>query len=788
MRLPQIKLKRNAFGLIVLFPLLWVTAITSCQWDEGFSSPSDPRNLRSLGTFVGKAVSGDTASLVRLIELVNPKMTVLWRGIGLRDKLSSSDQISIDAKAPFAFSLSLLQPPPNEVIDAPEIAFGIFSLYSDQEHNGRFDRLIDPELSGQYTRIDSLLKIVTTAQNNLLAISEIRRREPTSEKFYLERSGAIVRQNLKSLDTLWTLKGLTKTSAAFEYIKLYQRVLGNQNRWELFFSKRKRDNEYFLNTYPLNDHFLGMDIRFDRAVFPKPGNEVLFNTRVIESVAATSALYLASNEILTAAFLTKKLDYPFSGFGLPGQDWMAGRAIQDLLVFFRTQATVDTMMQAALSGSFQFTHLDRIHPGYNLFRCDDQYNCDVRAPEDSITIYLGSTEAYFNAPSTASRNPFTAAVPSQVELLPSTFSMWQGRYALNGSDTISIAIRNDEIWCEATGIGLLRVLPMDTLGFQSPITSFQGIVTRQTSTGLPARLVEYIRESRFVTQALGQPVTAEFLTRINNATGFRRADISDSLVKKCAGKYDYQGDTLRIVSTGGDSLIVTIPTFSATVFHAVNDSLFQCPWGELSLEFQGRTETGYQRLIFQNGPKKKNVPVFNSIPSKLVKSEKIESVGIAWVSENQGSGGDTYLGLDGRKRYSCSQDGSFLRPGDGYLDAFSRTETVDSISLRQGGDALTFRFPGLKDKVVFFQLRNCAQVGAKTKRIRISIWGGSDPANQNLLYTDHQWMGFDIAGSYWSLDSLAINSDPYYLTVKQENTPDAPFHNAFDGYRLGLMP
>jgi hypothetical protein len=94
----------------------------------------------------------------------------------------------------------------------------------------------------------------------------------------------------------------------------------------------------------------------------------------------------------------------------------------------------------------------------------------------------------------------------------------------------------------------------------------------------------------------------------------------------------------------------------------------------------------------------------------------------------------------------------------------------------------------MKGKVVVFQLRDCAERTAAGKRIGVSIWGGAEPQARNLLYGDYQWMAADPGGIYWTFDSLAIDSDPYYLTLKQENTQDKPFANAFDGYRLGFRP
>jgi hypothetical protein len=761
----------------------------SCQRDEGFASPSDGRNLRSLGTFVGKATPGDSASLTRLINVKNPRVTVLWRGIGLRDKLLPTVQASVDVQLPFAFSLDLLQPPDEEVSEAPEIAFGIFCLFSDLNQNGAFDRLMRPDLNASYRPVDSLTTAVGIARANLLAVSELRKPEPQTERYYLEASGTFIRDDDGRPDTVGAFPNSPGNNDYGKYLQGYQRILVNQNRWERFFESRKKENEYYRSEYPVPGHYLGMTVRFDRAVFPKPGRESEFQARLDRLLELTMALETASGKVTLQAFRSGALDYPFSGYGQPGQDWMAGRAIQDLLLFFRTQATLDTLLEAYFTGSFRINHVERLHPGYNLFHCDDQYICDVRKPGDSILVYLGTTEAFFNAPATPSANPFPSNPQNRpAPPAPAAFAPWEGRYALNGSDTFSLALRNNELWYEGPAVGLLRVQPMDSLGFESPIFDLQGTVTPRISARLRDRIIQYYGDVRIVALSLDEPVRPELLDRIDKASRIQPVDIPDSLVARCVGRYDYGGDTLRIANAGGDSLRASVPGFSPAIYHAVNDSLFQCPWGELSLEFQAPAGGGYRRAVFRNGPEKKVVPVFNPAPSNLVKSARIETGGVDWDSGSQGSGHDLFTGMDGKSRYGCSEDGVFLRPGDGYLMDLSRSRALDSISQWEGGDFATFRFPGMKGKVIVFQIRDCAERAAVNKRIDISVWGGGEPGTQRLLYGDYQWMAADSGGTYWTFDSLAIDADPYYLTVRQENTRDKPFANAFDGYRLGFRP
>lgn len=760
----------------------------SCLDEGGFVSASDERNLRPLGEFVGKAVEGDPAFQGRALHLVHPKVVIQWRAVGLRDRITLSPQKAIDAVTPYKFSLSVVHPPPEEISSASEIAFGIISLFSDDNGNGTFDRLMHPDYAAEFAVIDSLSKDAADAQWDLMAISEIKVRRPVIERYYIDAPGILTTADMDVPDTVWSQKFNSDPKGWADYLAVRQRILGNRNRWEAFFARRKKDNEFYRRQYPAMGHSVGVEIRYDRALFPKPGHEVEFERRVRKVLFSKFAVNQASERFLYDAMVSGTMDYPFTGYNTPGKDWMAGRTIQDLLLYLPTQATLDTLLEAIPTGSFRISNLERLHPGYNLFRCDDQYNCDVRAPGDSILIYLGTSEAFFNQPPSPSRNPFKGGQATVTLPSADKFASMQGRYALNGSDTVSVAIRNGKLWCETTGMGLLRVLPMDSLGVMSPIMDFQGLFTPGLNANTPDRFVEYIHTYRIVTLSLGTPVRSDLWERIERLDGFKRADISDSILRRSSGFFDYNDDSLIVSSTGKDSLKVTIPGYLPTAFFPLNDSLFQSPWGELALEFQGFNGQYYNRVIFLNGSSKKVVPNFRVTPSYLVKSGPNPAGGMEWVSDQKGTGHDTYKGLNGRSRYTCSEDGAFLRPGDGFLAELGRTAADDSISLRKGGDYATFRFPGMKGKIAFLELRQCAEATMKSKRVRVSIWGGSDPATQHLLYGDHQWMGSDTGGIYWGFDSLSIDSDPYYLTLKEENTQDTPFSNAFDGYRLGVRP
>ncbi len=765
----------------------------SCLKDSGFASPSDERNLQPLATYVGKTVFGtDTAAPHRIIDLVNAKVGILWRAVGNRDKQSSSNLGSVKSEIPFNFSFSLLQAPPKEVIEAPEISFGIFCLFSDANQNGNFDRLMHPDILSAYSDADKYTAQANADLKNLLSVSESKKKSLAVEKFYLEASGALTIDRAGILDTLMPAGTFSDIDGATGYLRTYQRILGDQNRWVRFFAVRKKDNEFYYRTFAANGHYSGIELRFDQAVYPVSGQEKNFYSLLKKAIASSIKSELVANQIIYKAFFSGKMDYPFSGYGQAGEDWMAGRSITDLVLYLPTSKTLDSLLEAIPTGSFQFSHLDRLQQGYNLVRCNDQYVCDVLDPSDSITIYLGTTEGFFNPPGSPSKSPIASG--KKEKNIPSIyyFKFMQGHYALNGGDTLSLIIHNNQVWCDANEIGLVRLLPSDSLTLYSPERDFQILFTHSSSKNIPDRIVQYTQNKRLVVLRLDSAVSNDILNKIDGINNQKSVSIGPDLLKAYAGNYDFGSDTLKIIPKGTDSLAVSIPGFSAIKFYSSQDSLFQSSWGPWTLKFEGFGGESFSRVIFFDGVSKKVVPNFKAVSSNLLKSTKDEEKGIDWILENQGSGRDTFMELDGGKRYSCSDDGRFLQAGDGVFLGFGYGPISDSISMVQGGNSAAFRLPGLKGKVVYFQLRNClervSKGDGKNTRIRISAWGGSKPDSLQLLYGDQQWMEANPAGLQWGMDSLMIDADPYYLTVKEENTQDAPVWNAFDGYKLGVRP
>ena len=99
-----------------------------------------------------------------------------------------------------------------------------------------------------------------------MAISEIKARSPVTEHFFLDAPGILTTADAETPDTVWNQKYASDPNGLTNYLAVRQGILGNQNRWEKFFARRKKDNEYYQREFPVMGHAAGMEIRYDRAV------------------------------------------------------------------------------------------------------------------------------------------------------------------------------------------------------------------------------------------------------------------------------------------------------------------------------------------------------------------------------------------------------------------------------------------------------------------------------------------------------------------------------------------
>jgi hypothetical protein len=151
------------------------------------------------------------------------------------------------------------------------------------------------------------------------------------------------------------------------------------------------------------------------------------------------------------------------------------------------------------------------------------------------------------------------------------------------------------------------------------------------------------------------------------------------------------------------------------------------------------------------------------------------------VSGSRGSAKDTQKSLAGAPRYACSQDGLFLRGGDGWLESLGQGRDADSITLRAPGDRVLFKLPGLKGRKITLELSGC---GSAEGRVRFRFRGGSDRDGLEDVVAEDQWAALSVTGSAMRIGPIPVPADAYFISVERLRTPDAEVAFAFDSYAI----
>jgi hypothetical protein len=249
-------------------------------------------------------------------------------------------------------------------------------------------------------------------------------------------------------------------------------------------------------------------------------------------------------------------------------------------------------------------------------------------------------------------------------------------------------------------------------------------------------------------------------------------------------------DTLAL-SEAGDSLSLAKAGGSARFFHPVNDSESASRASSERLRFE-RNDRGAVRGVwllaadaerFLPNPDYDPRRPIDLFPLDGDESPAADSQGNP-VSASAGSGRDTYIGLGGVKRYGCSEDGLFLREGDGWLAELRKDGTSDSVSLNSHSGEMVFRIQGLAGKRIRLEIDLCKDKAGKPARSRFQAFGGRQAGEWERTMAEDAWTPAEDKGGTLVWTSLPIPSDVYFVALKQIRTADSPFLFAVDGYRI----
>jgi hypothetical protein len=762
-------------------------SLFSCFRDDGIINPDDGSGKPSLGRFRGRTYNeGDTAfSSKRYGGLTNPKIALVWQFIGPKEfTYATSDGQIKDANIPFKFEFNLVNPPDKEILESPDLAVGTFWLYQDENGNGKLDRLIHPDLLAMNRAVDSIYGAYTDAQARVLEVSEIKPvRVPVTETYYIGRFGATVRILDGKPDTIWTDPDgrYLDQQLWISVLNNRFRVLNYSNRWERYFALRGRANDYYRVAAPAEGYAFAYEFPYERKLFPLPGKEAEFEARVrdatwklIEFNARYAAMY---QEEVKQGWN----DYPFNGFGQPGEDWVAGRTRNYSLLYMRNMAGMDELVEAEKASSFSVTGKEKLHLGYNLVWCNDYYDCKVLDASDSIHVDLGMDEAYFNPPPTSWANPVKNPVPSGTPA--SWLERLQGAYMFQPDHPFSLMAAQGALWASIPDVGTFRFLPSDSLHFFARARDMQIQIVEEK--GRVEKLLFYRNGKRWVAlKDSTLEIPASDKDRLLAASGRKPGLARKDAMEGYFGRYDHAGDTLRIeAASGGDSMRVSVPGLVPHVYLPESDSAFFSPECDCRLSFR-RNEAGkVTDAVMEREGKSALAPSFAYVsrtPADLFPDPEAKPDSAA--ASCDGGARDAYVWLDGKGRYKGSPDGLFLAEGDPGVSRLEHSLPWEPVSLDQGGNGLVLKLDGAKGRTAALSVLIRKDANAGKGRVRFRLTGGADPAGRERLLSDDFWVDFAGDSASVSLGAWPVDAEPFYVRLERVATPYPEFPLAFDRY------
>jgi hypothetical protein len=780
-RNPKIRTKPGFWAILPLG-----LTLVGCFKDDGVIFP-DQEGLTPLASISGKAANeGDTAlSAKRWLQLGKPKITLVWQFVGPKAYGEVFEKSSVDVSAPFAFSVEIRNPPPPEVLASQEPVIASFWLYADRNGNGRLDRIVHPELRTLNGKVDSLREIYERKAAEFKEASvALESRIPVTDTFYLESTGTLIHAAGGRFDTLFMGKSPEDAGTYQEIIFRRYRLLKDFNGWENFFALRKKAHDYSMSSTPVIGHALRLVYQDWCKRFPIPGQESRFESALMAATQAALNYNIALYQSVGAGVRKGWADYPYAGFDSSGQDWVAGKSRWYHLIYLPDQASLNSLLEAERGGSFRIDNVGGLRRGYNLTFCDEQYRCRILSSRDSILIDLGETNAYFDPLSKPIEPMMKDYTP--VPIGPAALKVLEGEYRYKPFHSITILSRYGDLWGDIPDYGLHRLTPVDSLRFFAPGSELQ-LEFVASEKGVIEKLLLFRNQERAVVikmDTLGQgEATAR---KVDSVYSQPRGRLPPSLLSHLPPAFDYRKDSALVKwSEAGDSAMVAIPRLPGQTFYPMNDSQLSSRSSQDRLTLRRNGMGTINGISYATFAGEFFLPAFGykpRLPADLFSDTLPRS---RLVSAGDGTGRDTYVNLGGSHRYACSEDGLFLRSGDGWIARMGAGGGGDSISMGIGGvPSLVFRIAGLEGKSVKLELRICQEKSGKPGRILFSLRGGAAEDRRQDLIAENHWVNPLEKGASLSWEPIFIPSDPYYLGLDQTATADAPFFYSFDHYRI----
>ncbi len=793
MQAPAIR-HRKSRGFYHLRPLanlmFAALAVQSCVPDGTIVDPASPDSQPVIGHFQGRTSlvfdSVYQAHPTRALEITNPKIALVWQFVGPREYTNVPLNARVDMTPPFNFSLDLRDPPPPEVLESPDLALGTFWLYSDINDNGRLDRLIDPNFLAANRQVDSLYAIYTGLADSLRVLS-VYHANPVdvTETYDVGAFGSVARSLDGKSDTLWTSQRPDAGPYGLWWNVIYYRarLLEDLNRWESFFAVRKRNNDNYRIISPTAGFAFSCELPYRRRLFPKPGSKAEFE-KILRMATGALLNFAGHYSAMTDAALSQGwADYPYTGHDAPGQDWVAGRTRLYQVIYIRDQSDFDAMMDGERFSSFRVIDKQKLHLGYNLITCGDQYSCRVLDGKDTIRIDLGASDNFFNPPGSP---PAEVTEPTQArELAAGYLGGLEGAYRFQPFHPFCLKLEDGGLWAYIPDFGAYRMEAIDSLHFFTRARDLQLEIVLQS--GAMEKIMASGSGTRFTAaKDTGQSIPDSISAYLQALASRRGVPADAAHIAVWNGAYAWGQDSITVsASPQGDSLSVAIPGMHAHAYLAASDSVFFSPQCDCRLTFRRNGAGEVTDAVFTREGQPALAPKLGFKP--LGPAQLFPDLPAAPDSEaasSQGNTRDTYAGLDGRGHYPGSPDQRFVAAGDSAVESLDHSLPGDSISLSRGGEGVVFRLRGLKGAAAGLEALLREDVSGGKQRLRLRLLGGSDPKRMDTMLSGDFWA--DVTGdSAWvSLMPFPVAADPYFVRLERVRTAENLAPVAIDRFRI----
>lgn len=767
--------------------LLAALGLSACRPDGGVVGIDGSNPLPPLAVFTGIAQKGEGTGVDvdKLGQLENPRVALVWQFAGLRAYRNTHEEPLFSADFPLRFTGRLQDPPPQDVMDPDEVAIGGIWLYSDADDNGRLDRLVHPELAARNRAIDSLHARFDslTALVRALSVRSDTRRE-IKDTFSVLPGGAILRLSGGGRDTVWRPRPGLASGLWADAIRSEYRILADLDGWESFLIGRKKLDDRTLKTLPDRDGALTVEFGDRIRLSPRPGSEGAFAAVLETAAAARMEMFYAFERAYGEGIKAGWHDYPYQGDPLQGQDWVLGRSRRWFVLYLKNGRALRDLLAAESSSAFSIRGLSDLHAGYNLMHCDEQYRCEVRSFRDTVVVEFGETEAFFNPPSVAPEKPIAAGEAVPKTLPADSLRAVEGGYAYLPFRNLHVVAEAGSLWADVPGAGLFRFAPAGGQRYFSTLSGMQ-MKFALGAGGRASKVFVYVGGEQGIGTPIGEAQGwSAVRDRVLRIAGNVAAAKPAEPLARFAGLFEAGKDTVQVKVSADDSgLLAKLPGLALHAFRGREDGGFASAESEIALRFEPGRGGASAYLIVDRAGTETRYP--NLDPLAAMDTVAVaDTVGWRSLDSSGGSAPDRFRSHDGKARYGCASDGTYLQAGDGLLDSLDRANPWDSVSLAASGDRAVFRITGLAGRMAALDLSACGSALDAAAKVRLRFRGGPSGSIRSESAGADRWIKPDKAGTGLRIGPFRVASDPYFIEVTRLRTaePERPF--AFDRYRL----